>query len=254
MPVRWLTVFLDFPADSFDAGVSFWREVTGCGLSPFRGAAGELATLLPASGDAYLRVQRLFEGDGRCHLDLHVDTAAESLEESAAMAEALGARVQHREEGELIIADSPGGFTFCLVRWEGETTVPGPLCTDGGASRVDTLCLDVPPERFEPECAFWAALTGWELRPARVPGFSYLRRPTGMPVRILLQRLDSAAPGQRAGAHVDFGCSDKQAVGRHSDLGARIVGTLPYWTVLADPAGREYCLVKRVPDDGRSGA
>jgi len=56
MPVRWLTVFLDFPADDFDAGVAFWREVTGCGLSPLRGAEGEFATLLPASGDAYLRV------------------------------------------------------------------------------------------------------------------------------------------------------------------------------------------------------
>jgi len=39
-PVRWLTVFLDFPAGSFGAGVAFWREVTGSGLSPFRGAAG----------------------------------------------------------------------------------------------------------------------------------------------------------------------------------------------------------------------
>ncbi len=29
VPVRWLTVFLDFPAASFGAGVAFWREVTG---------------------------------------------------------------------------------------------------------------------------------------------------------------------------------------------------------------------------------
>jgi hypothetical protein len=43
IPVRWLTVFLDFPAGSFGAGVAFWREVTGSGLSPFRGAAGEPA-------------------------------------------------------------------------------------------------------------------------------------------------------------------------------------------------------------------
>jgi hypothetical protein len=26
---RWLPLFLDFPADAFDAGVAFWREVTG---------------------------------------------------------------------------------------------------------------------------------------------------------------------------------------------------------------------------------
>jgi hypothetical protein len=50
VPVRWLTVFLDFPAGSFGAGVAFWAEVTGSTLSPFRGAAGEFATLLPADG------------------------------------------------------------------------------------------------------------------------------------------------------------------------------------------------------------
>ena len=55
VPVRWLTVFLDFPAGSFGAGVAFWAEVTGSTLSPFRGAAGEFATLLPPYGDAYLR-------------------------------------------------------------------------------------------------------------------------------------------------------------------------------------------------------
>ena len=50
MTFRWLTLFLDFPASSFDAGVAFWREVTGSALSPFRGAAGEFATLLPPDG------------------------------------------------------------------------------------------------------------------------------------------------------------------------------------------------------------
>src|SRR5207302_8406403 len=78
VPVRWLTVFLDFPADSFGAGVAFWREVTGSGLSPLRGAAGEFATLLPADGDAYPRVQRVAGGSGGPQLDLHVDPALAS--------------------------------------------------------------------------------------------------------------------------------------------------------------------------------
>jgi hypothetical protein len=42
---RWLTVFLDFPADRFGAGAAFWQRVTGYGLSPSRGADGEFATL-----------------------------------------------------------------------------------------------------------------------------------------------------------------------------------------------------------------
>jgi Glyoxalase-like domain len=243
---RWLTVFLDFPADAFDRGVDFWREATGCGLSSRRGAAGEFATLLPLSGDAYLRVQRVRDGAGGCHLDIHVDTAEISLQDVADRAVALGARVWHREE-ELIIAGSPGGFTFCLVRWHGECAVPGPLTADGGDStRVDTLCVDVPPEQFEQECAFWAALTGWASQPARVPGFTYLRQPPELPVQILLQRLDSAIAGQPARAHIDFGCTDRRgAVGPHLTLGSRVVAELTFWTVLADPTGREYCLVER---------
>jgi len=75
IPVRWLTVFLDFPAGSFGTGVAFWREVTGSALSPFRGAAAEFATLLPPTGDAYLRVQRTADGSGGHHLDLHVGPA-----------------------------------------------------------------------------------------------------------------------------------------------------------------------------------
>jgi hypothetical protein len=109
--IRWVTVFLDFPAGRFDAGVAFWQRVTGYGLSPSRGAAGEFATLLPPLGDAYLRVQRTGSGPGGCHLDLHVDTSAESLNAVAARAEAAGARTVHREDG-LVVAASPPGSRF----------------------------------------------------------------------------------------------------------------------------------------------
>jgi hypothetical protein len=248
MRFRWLTVFLDFPADGFGAGTAFWREVTGYELSSSRGASGEFATLRPPSGDAYLRVQRLLAGDGGSHLDLHADPA-EPLAEAADRAVALGATVRHREAGELIVADSPGGFTFCLVRWDGESVVPPPLAVGSdGVSRVDTLCLDVPPAEFERECVFWSALTGGEAHPAPVPGFAYVDGLEGMPVRLLLQQLDDADPGQRVRAHVDIGSTDVAGeVARHVGLGARITGTFEYWTVLADPAGREYCVVARRP-------
>ena len=93
--------------------------MTGSGLSPFRGAAGEFATLLPTDGDAYLRVQRVADGSGGHHIDLHVDPALASVEQAAERAVALGAKLLHREEG-LVISSSPGGFMFCLVRWHGE--------------------------------------------------------------------------------------------------------------------------------------
>ena len=249
MSLRWLTIFLDFPAGSFDAGAAFWREVTGYGLSAARGADGEFATLLPPAGDAYLRVQRVRDGAGGYHLDLHVDTSAESLDAAAGRAEAAGATIGRREDG-LVIADSPGGFTFCLVRWHGEGTVPPPLPAadgSGAVSRADTLCLDIPPDEFERELAFWAEFTGQEARPAPVPGYAYLTQPTGWPIRLLLQRRDSAAPGDRTRAHVDFGCTDTGARDRHVALGARVTGAQEYWTVLSGPAGLVYCLVNRDP-------
>jgi hypothetical protein len=61
---RWVTIFLDFPAGAFEPGVAFWREVTGSGLSPLRGTDSEFATLLPATADACLRVQRAAAGPG----------------------------------------------------------------------------------------------------------------------------------------------------------------------------------------------
>jgi hypothetical protein len=46
---------------------------------------------------------------------------------------------------------------------------------------------------------------------------------------------------------VDFGCTNPLALDRHVALGARVTATQQYWTVLTDPAGREYCLVGRDP-------
>ncbi len=245
---RWLTIFLDFPSGAFWTGVAFWREITGSGLSPSRGAAGEFATLLPPAGDAYLRVQRVAAGSGGCHLDLHVDGP---LSGAADHAVALGATVRHAGEG-LIIADSPGGFTFCLVSWDGESVVPDPVrAGDAGEGRADQLCLDIPAAGYDRECSFWSALTGSELRAGSRPEFGYLPRADGIPVRLLLQRLDDAAPDGRVTGHVDFACADRQRLaGTHAAAGARILAQYPVWTVLADPTGREYCLTARDPRTG----
>lgn len=247
MSIRWLTLFLDFPAGRFDACVAFWRQVTGYGLSAARGSAGEFATLLPPSGDAYLRVQRLADGAGGCHLDLHVDTETEPLAAAADRALSLGAALKHQSTG-LVVAESPGGLAFCLTEWRGEAAVPPPLAgARGGASRVDTLCVDVPAPAFERECAFWAELTGWAARPLPFPEYAVLRQPAGtqLAARVILQRLGDSDRGDRARAHVDFGSTDPDALARHIGLGAHLVHALEHWTVLSDPAGRVYCLVNR---------
>jgi hypothetical protein len=249
---RWLTLFLDFPAEAFDAGAAFWRGVTSSDLSPFRGETGEFATLLPPDGDAYLRVQRIAGGSGGCHLDLHADPAAGTVDQAAERAVALGATVRHASEG-LVIMGSPGGFTFCLVRWHGEHTVPRPARLDsGGSSRADQLSLDIPPDAFERECQFWAALTGWDLRSGSRPEFAYLDRPAKMPIRLLLQRRDHADPLDQVTGHVDFACATRELLAaRHAASGARIVSASRHWTTLADPTGRLYCLTARNPETGR---
>jgi hypothetical protein len=247
--VRWLTVFLDFPAGSFGAGVAFWREVTGFRLSPFRGTAAEFATLLPPAGNAYLRVQRTADGSSGHHLDLHIDPVAASVEQAAGQVVELGARVRHRSEG-LVTAVSPGGFTFCLVRWHGEATVPGPVhLDDGGASRADQLCLDIPAGAFERERSFWSALTGWEVQTGVRSESACLNRPAGIPVRLGFQRAD---PGDRVTGHIDFACADRERLAaRHVAAGARILAALPRQTTMADPTGRRYGLSIRDPETGK---
>jgi hypothetical protein len=62
MTIQWVTGFLDFPASVFEAGRHFWLGVTGYTLSPPRGPRADFATLVPGEGDAYLRVQRTYDG------------------------------------------------------------------------------------------------------------------------------------------------------------------------------------------------
>jgi hypothetical protein len=176
-------------------------------------------------------VQRVAGGSGGHHLDLHVDPALASVEQAAERAVALGAKVLHREPG-LVISSSPGGFTFCLVRWHGEGDVPGPVRLDGGGtSRVDEFCLDVPASVFERERSFWTALTGWE-------GQGGDR--SALPVRLELRR---AGLDDRVTGHFAFACADRERLaGRHAAVGARILAVLPRETEMADPVGRLYRL------------
>ena len=253
MSIRWLTIFLDLPSSGLDPAEQFWLWVTAGELSAWRGPEAEFATVLPPDGDAYLRVQRVRDGAGGRHLDLHIDLAQESLAQVAARAVALGARVQRVEDG-LTVLDSPGGFGFCLVSWDGEATVPSPIRLDAGSTnRLDQLCLDIPPDRFEAECRFWSSLTGWELRAGSRPEFRYLERPTGIPVRILLQRRAQAGAQDLVSAHLDIACDDVQALSEsHVAAGARVAASFAHWTAMTDPIGQPYCLTGRDPLTGTS--
>lgn len=244
MYVRWLTAFIDRPTMEFDAATRFWRDVTSSTLSLFRGAHGEFATLLPPSGDAYLRVQRVHSRPGGSHLDVHVDDVTSAAAETSA----LGATVRRAADA-LVVAESPAGGLFCLVEYDGESTRPAPREVGGSQLLVDQMCLDVPAHRFDAESAFWAALTGWEYRDSRVAReFGWLQRPTSMPLRLLLQR---CGDDHVASCHVDIASEDRHAHASWLEsLGSRRVAEFRHWIVLADPAGVEFCVTGRDPRTG----
>ncbi len=244
--VDWITAFLDFEPTVHQRAAEFWCAVTNSTLSPSRGTHNEFATLLPAEHDAHLRVQRLQSGGSRVHFDLHSGEHRALAEQAVG----LGATVQH--DLGYVVLRSPGGLEFCVVEHHGETDRAAKLQTaDGdGNYRVDQLCIDAATDRFNDECSFWEALTGWERRPGSFAAFVALERPAKFPFRILLQRTDDHDTDTRV--HLDIACAHAVAnlTAEHLKLGALLVRETPVWTTLRDPGGLEYCLTPRDPDTG----
>jgi hypothetical protein len=241
--VRWITAFLDTPAGSAPPTELFWCGLTHTRLSPRRGESGAFATLLPHDGDAFLRVQRTHSGEAGLHLDLHVADIAAA--EQAAVR--LGAHPVAQFD-DCRVLRSPGGFVFCFVPVGEHAHRPTPTGPSGLTSLCDQVCLDIAPELFDAEAAFWVGVAGWPCAPAARPEFTVLPRPPGLPIRLLLQRLDA---GRAVRGHLDFACENVEAeVERHLSLGALRIARERLWTVLADPVGRRYCVTARNPYTG----
>ena len=235
--VRWVTAFLDTVHEHAERTESFWSRVTGYPLSPRRGDREEFASLLPADGDPHLNVQTVDQSaPGGLHVDLHTD----DVRALAARAEELGGNASYLDAG-YVVCGSPGGMTFCVVPHPGSRAAT-PAEWPGGRSMVDQVCLDIPPSLWEQECRFWADLTGWELVDQNPDDeFRRLRRPEGLAIQFLLQRLDDEEP--MVVGHLDLGSDDYLAeTDRHRALGATEVRRTPHWVTLRDPSGRLYCV------------
>jgi hypothetical protein len=240
-PVRWVSAFVDVGPDLFDASVSYWAAVTGSERGAPVGDRSEFLPLVPSLGDPCLWLQRLDDGPTACHPDLYV----EDVEAVAERAVGLGATRTSTDDG-LIVLRSPGLLPFCLVRHRGQADRPAPNGPADARSIVDQVCLDIPPGRFERECDFWSALTGWTRSNEPDTEFERLLRPAGIPYAFLLQRLDEEQPA--VSAHLDLACEDRDAVtSRHQRLGGEVVRRAPGWTVMRDPAGLVYCNTGRQP-------
>ncbi|WP_181361839.1 VOC family protein [Streptomyces sp. MA5143a] len=237
--VRWAYAFIDRPESGFEQACAFWTAVTATELSAPRGERDEFVTLLPERGDGWVKAQAVDAGGGGAHLDFSVEDVPAFVDRAVG----LGAEVVAPPTGWAVLR-SPAGLPFCAVRWHGESVRPPVV--DG--CRLDQVCLDIAPDAFEAEVMFWAALTGWESYAGSLPEFHVLRPPAGLPLRILMQRLDTPAP---ASAHLDLACADRRTTRvRHERLGATFVADHPHWTVMRDPAGGTYCLTARDPESG----
>ncbi|MEV0173302.1 VOC family protein [Streptomyces sp. NPDC050803] len=240
MTIRWTYAFVDRPAGLLGRACEFWTAVTDTRLSEFRGDQGEFVTLLPAAADACVKVQGVDQGDGGAHLDFAVDDVTGFVKEALR----LGAGLAAEHEGWAVLR-SPAGQLFCAVPWNGESVRPPVV----NGTRLDQVCLDVPPSLHDAEVTFWSGLlAGWASHPGSLPEFHVVEPPAGMPIRLLLQRLGTDRP---LSAHLDLACADIAATGaRHEELGAETVAHGAHWTVMRDPAGGTYCLTGRNPETG----
>lgn len=241
--IRWTYAFVDRPAAAAGRATAFWAAVTGTRASAPWGERGEFTTLLAEGADACLATQAVGGAGGA-----HPDFAVEDMAAVTARANGLGAVVESRRP-ELTVLGSPGGMPFCLVPWRGQRTRP-PVVTGpyGARGRADQLSLDVAPDAFEAEVAFWSELTGWDSAPGERGEFQVLRPALDLPVHLIVQRLTAPRP---ASAHLDVACPDLDAGRRwHEDHGAAFVRRGPAWLVMRDPAGGVYCLTRRDPETG----
>jgi len=238
-----MNVFADAPAPALPAALDYWERVTGAQRAEPTGSRQEFIPLMPPGGDPYLWVQQVQSGSGGWHLDLYVPSAAAA----AAAAVEAGARVVGEQPWFVAFA-SPGGQPFCLVdeHRPGRSRPMPSTWPDGRRSLVDQLCMDIPADRFEAECGFWAELTGWpRVRSSERSEFDRLTVPTRLPLRILLQRL-GAEDTDGIRVHVDMSSDDRDAeAARHQQFGGKVQLRAEHWTTLRDPAGLTYCITDR---------
>ena len=244
MDVRWVSAFLDVPPDRVDVAAAFWAAVTGTRVGSPQGSHREFLPFEAVADEASLWLQRTQSGGPACHVDLYVEDVAAAVEPATA----LGAsQVGVLHDLGVVVMSSPGGLPFCLVPHRGQSVRMTPVGEEGARSVPDQVCLDIPPSRYDAECDFWAALTGWsptDEDPA--DEFRRLTRPPAIPYAFLLQRLDDEQDA--VSAHLDLACEDRDAeTRRHVALGATQAERTEGWTVMRDPAGLTYCNTGRRP-------
>jgi predicted enzyme related to lactoylglutathione lyase len=117
-------IVIDVPAADHDQELAFWQAAVGQPLAQYERSEYHGAEL--DRQDLGLLIQRLDEGQGRVHVDIHTD----DLDAELARLEALGAQ-RVRQVGFWWLLRDPAGLIFCVV-----PEPPGSL-SDSNAQRWD---------------------------------------------------------------------------------------------------------------------
>jgi hypothetical protein len=122
---RLLKIVIDVPPADHDRELAFWSAATGQPLTRFDRHPEYHGAALPGQ-ELWLLIQRLDDGPGRVHIDIHTDDPAAEI----ARLEKLGAELVRQAHSWWIMRD-PAGLLFCVLPER-----PGTL-DDSNAQRWD---------------------------------------------------------------------------------------------------------------------
>jgi hypothetical protein len=104
-----LKIVIDVPPAEHDRELAFWSAATGQPLAQFDRHPEYHGAGLHGQ-DLWLLIQRLDEGQGRVHIDIHTDDPIAEM----ARLEKLGAELVEQAHSWWVMRD-PAGLLFCII-------------------------------------------------------------------------------------------------------------------------------------------
>ena len=104
-----LKIVIDVPPAEHDRELAFWSAATGQPLAQFDRHPEYHGAALQGQ-DLWLLIQRLDEGQGRVHIDIHTDDPIAEM----ARLEKLGAELVQQAHSWWVMRD-PAGLLFCVI-------------------------------------------------------------------------------------------------------------------------------------------
>jgi len=220
-----LATFKDLCLDARDPVLvgEFWAGVLGLELHRQEGGDTYLTGPTPQHTIWVNRVPEPKTVKHRVHLDVNAGSVAEL--------EALGATVLDAESFRWVLMADPEGGELCVFLREGPIT-----------QRLYEIVVDTgdSPEEAHRLAAWWAEVLGGRLVDTE-RGFSYVDRVPGAPYDSLDFIPVPEPKTVKNRVHLDVTTADLDALVAAGATVLRAQDADLGWTVLADPAGNEFC-------------